>query len=71
METETKTQATVTTWYNIKQALMSIAVGAAISILTVLFQYAVEWLRNIPAEVPGAVVGMAKYLTSWRLNHHV
>lgn len=47
---------------NLKQALISIIVGTAISALTVLFQHAVAWLNSIPAEVPGAVVGMAKYM---------
>lgn len=51
-------------WNSLKQALISIAVGAVISFLTVLFQFAIEWLNNIPAELPGAIVGMVKYL-SW------
>ena len=51
---------------NLKQALISIAIGTAISVLTVLFQYVIEWLKNIPAEVPGAIVGMARYIAK---NH--
>ena len=47
---------------NLKQALISVAIGTVISVLTVLFQYVIEWLKHIPAEIPGAVVGMTKYL---------
>ena len=53
---------------NLKQALISIAIGTVISVLTVLFQYVVEWLQDIPAEVPGAVVGMLKYI-GWVSKH--
>lgn len=48
-----------------KQALMSILIGAIISFLTVLFQGLVDFLKNIPPEVPGALVGMTRYITKW------
>jgi hypothetical protein len=53
-------------WNVAKQMILSILVGTAISLLTILFQYGVEWLRNIPAEAPGALVGMAHYISKWR-----
>lgn len=53
---------------NLKQIIITIAIGAAINVLTVLFQYAIEWLRQIPPELPGTVVGIAKYL-SWVGKH--
>lgn len=52
-----------------KAALLSIFIGFIISALTVLFQYAIEWLRDIPAEIPGSLVGVLKYL-AWRSSHH-
>ncbi len=52
----------------LKQALISIAIGAVISFLTVLFQFGIEWLNSIPAEFPGAIVGMLRYVTKWKSN---
>ena len=53
---------------NLKQVLLTIAIGAAINIITVLSQYAIEWLRAIPVEIPGTVFGVVKYL-SWVAKH--
>lgn len=64
---ETKT----ITWDHLKQALISIAIGTVISILTVLFQEVVQWLKHIQPEVPGAVVGMGRYLIKWTSHHNV
>lgn len=55
---------------NLKQILITIAIGAVINIITVFAQFAIEWLKSIPAEVPGTVIGMAKYLY-WVKNHIV
>ena len=52
----------------IKQVLVSILIGAIISFLTVLFQGLVGMLQNIPAEVPGSIVGMGSYLLKWKTN---
>lgn len=70
MENQPTTDPKVITTYNLKQMIASIIVGAAISILTVLFQYAVEWLRGLPAELPGAIVGMLRYWVKWQYIHH-
>lgn len=53
----------------IKHAAMSIAVGAVISFLTVLFQASISWLHNVQPEIPGAVVGIVKYLHSIRTHY--
>lgn len=45
-----------------KQALISVGIGFLVSVLTICFQFLVEWLKQIPAELPGAVVGAGKYL---------
>lgn len=47
---------------HLKQVVLTICIGAAINIVTVLAQYFIEWLQTIPAEVPGTIVGVAKYL---------
>ena len=47
---------------NVKQILLTIFIGAVINIITVLSQYAIEWLRTIPPELPGTIVGVTKYL---------
>lgn len=58
-----------TTWQTTKNLLLSVFVGFCVSALTVLFQYAVEWLRNIPPELPGGIVGMVKYMAKWKSSH--
>lgn len=45
-----------------RHAAMSIAIGAAISFLTVMFQAAIAWLHHIQPEAPGALVGIAHYV---------
>lgn len=58
-------------WNGLKQAMVSILIGAAISFLTVLFQYTIGILQDIPAELPGSLVGMVRYITKWTSNHYV
>ena len=53
---------------NLKQVLLTILIGATINVITVLAQYAITWLQSIPAEIPGTVVGVAKYL-AWISTH--
>lgn len=50
----------------IKQALISLVVGASISFLTVLLQGLVGLLQQIPTAAPGSVAGMAYYLWKTR-----
>lgn len=70
MEPQSDTKAKPSNWEQAKAALVAVFIGSLISIITVLFQYTIEWLRDIPAELPGAGLGIIKYL-SWRLlNHH-
>jgi len=54
---------------SVKQALMLIVIGAMINALTVLFQFAIEWLNAIPAELPGTAFGVLKY-ASWIGKSH-
>lgn len=54
-----------TSWQQVRAMLVSIFIGFVISALTVLFQYAIEWLNQIPAEVPGSIVGIVKYM-AWQ-----
>lgn len=61
-----ETKRTVTLKESLKQAIISIAIGTSISILTVLFQATIDWLNSIQPEIPGAIIGMAKYLHSWK-----
>ncbi len=61
--------ATKTNWKeSLRQATISILIGTAISILTVLFQALTGWLSEIKPEVPGALIGVAKYLHTWSSN---
>lgn len=53
---------------SLKQAVISILIGTAISILTVLFQALTGWLTEVKPEVPGVLLGIAKYLHSWSSN---
>lgn len=53
----------------LKQALISLAIGTAISLITLLAQYAVAWLQTVPAELPGSAAGMISYL--WKVRHFV
>lgn len=55
----------------IKHALISIAIGAAISIITMLFQYLVDLLHGLQPAVPGVVAGVGKYLYSWSSQRNV
>lgn len=52
----------------LRHAFVSIAIGTAISLLTILFQFVVEWLQGIQPEVPGVVAGIGNYLNKWRLS---
>lgn len=54
-----------------KHALISILIGAAISFLTVLFQGLVDFLKDMPPEIPGSLVGMVRYITKWTSSHRV
>lgn len=56
---------------NLKQALYSIMIGAIISFLTVLFQGLVDFLKDMPAEIPGGIAGAVRYLYTWKSNLHV
>ena len=56
-------------WEQAKAAGMSIFIGAIISLITIVAQYAIAELRDIPTIVPGSAMGMLKYL-SWRILHH-
>lgn len=49
-------------WEQAKAVMMSVVVGALVSIITILFQLGLELLKDIPTEVPGALAGMIKYL---------
>lgn len=55
----------------IKAALISIAIGAGISIITVLFQELLGWLKEVQPAVPGVLAGYLTFLTKWRLGHFV
>ena len=57
---------TVKATHGLQAALTSIAIGCAISLITVLLQALVGWLQNLQPEIPGAVVGVGKFLYSWR-----
>jgi len=52
----------------LKQAIYSVLIGTAISLLTIFFQFIVDWLNTIPAEVTGSVGGMVRYLV-WAKLH--
>lgn len=54
---------------NLKQILLTILIGATINVITILSQFAIDWLNTIPAEIPGTVVGVAKYLL-WVSKSH-
>jgi len=47
---------------NLRKAIISILIGTAISILTILFQALTGYLTQLQPEIGGAVVGIAKYL---------
>ncbi len=49
----------------LRHALITALIGALISFATVLFQEFVNILKHIPAELPGAIGGMALYLSKW------
>lgn len=49
----------------LKQAVISILIGATISFLTVLFQGALDLFKGYNLEDGGAIVGMLKYIHSW------
>lgn len=70
MDNEPTSDPKIITQYNYKQMLVSIFIGFIISALTVLFQAFVDWLQDIPAALPGGVVGMVKYWTAWKYNHN-
>lgn len=46
----------------LKQAAISIVIGAVVSFLTVLFQEFISFLNSIPSEIPGTVVAIVRYL---------
>ena len=56
---------------NLKQAVMSIAICAVISIITVVFQELLNWLQTMDPQVPGAVVGIARFYSKWKPTLHV
>ena len=59
-----------TKWQTTKNLLLSVAVGFLVSVLTILFQYGIEWLQSIPAEMTGGVAGMIKYIAKWKSSLH-
>jgi hypothetical protein len=66
MTNQPTTDPVVVTQYNLRQAIMSVIIGFIVSILTILFQFGIEWLQNIPTEAPGAIVGTIRYWTHWK-----
>jgi len=46
----------------LKQALISILIGAAISFLTVLFQGLLDYRGGIKESLPGVISGMVYYI---------
>jgi hypothetical protein len=71
MDNPTPATPKVVTEYNLKQAIFSVVIGFAISILTILFQHLVDWLQNLPPEFVGGFAGSIKYWKSWKYNHFV
>lgn len=57
-----------TKWDTVKNVLISTAIGFLISVLTILFQYFIDWLQAFPPEYVGASAGMLSYITKWRSN---
>lgn len=51
---------------NLRKAFMSILVGAAVSLLTVLFQGILDYIKHMGPEVPAATVAIAHHLFTWK-----
>lgn len=50
----------------IRHSIISIAIGAAISILSIAFQALLQWLQHYSVQVNGSVAGIVSYL--WQLK---
>ena len=53
---------------NLKQVIISIAVGASISALTALFGELIQWLRQLDPGSIGAGSGMVYHYFKWKIN---
>lgn len=54
-------------WNALKQAIIAIAIGAAINFVTLVLQAVLGWLQDVSPEVPGTILGAGKYL--WSYTH--
>ena len=54
---------------NLKQALISILVGAVVSFLTIMFQGLLGILHDMIPAASGALGGAACYFSKWNLNN--
>lgn len=53
-------------WDGIKQTALSIVIGAAISLITIIMQEAVGYLQSMDPATLGVIVGVGRQLTRWR-----
>lgn len=53
----------------LKQVIMSILIGTAISLLTVLCQELITWLQSFDATTIGVTAGIARNIYVWRTPH--
>lgn len=47
----------------LKQALVSLLIGAGVSFITIILQGLIDILHTIPTQAPGTFAGMATYLS--------
>lgn len=55
---------------HLKHLLLSVLIGAAVSFLTTLFQGILDLLHKVGPSLPGIVVGVGRYLLTWRSDLH-
>ena len=58
-------------WNGLKQALIAVLIGSAITIIGDIAQVAINWLQNYPVEVAGPITGMVRYLVKWTSSQNV
>lgn len=52
----------------LKAAVIAVLIGAAITIIGDVAQYAIHWLQHYPITAAGPLGGMIKYI-AWRASH--
>lgn len=55
---------------DIKQAVISVLVGATISFLTVLLQGLLNILQHVPPEIIGSAAGVGRQMLVWAHTRH-